>query len=279
MGCSGRLFRIVVTVLAIGLGGRAWAQAPTRTVVEPAHSEPAGRLIELYLAAVQPTPERAQRATRLLGGPAGLQNQRSVFSRGTADGLAESALGSADGLLAYFAMIRYYRTRTSDPAQVEAIARNAINVIHLADGRTASAPVADALYIHGALLAEASRALAALALPEPQLFGQWQIGDVTGTCADVVAGEIRVVEQDRLLEGVRGDRRVFYAVVGERFVFLVIDEARVAVERRTRDQIAVEYPDAERETYRAELGSQEMRFVSRTRPGCCSFRLARPSVR
>jgi hypothetical protein len=279
VGCIGWLFRVVAAVAAIGVGARVWAQPATRSVVELAHSEPAGRLFELYQAALQPSPEQARRATQLLGGPGGVQNQRTAFSRGTADGLAESALGSADGLLAYFAMMRYYRTRTSDPAQVEAIARNSINVMHLADGRTVNAPVADAVYIHGAMLAEAARALAALRLPEPDLFGQWRIADVRGTCPDVVAGDIRVVERDRLLEGVRGDRRVFYAVAGGRFVFLVIDEARAAVERRSGGRVSVEYPDAERETYRADLTSKDLRFESRTHPGRCAFMLVRPSVR
>jgi hypothetical protein len=274
-----RVIAVCLAVLGATHGAAAQAQA-TRSVIEPAYSEPAGRLIELYQAALQPTPERAQRAMQLLGGNAGIERQRGVFMRGTADGLAESAVNSADGLLAYFAMIRYYRMRANDnPAEADAIARRSINVMHLADGRTMNAPVADALYIHSTLLAEAARALAALQLPEPHLFGQWQIAGVAGTCPDVVAGAIRITEQDRLLEGVRDDRRVFYAVAGARFVYLVIDEARVAVESRVGGRPTVSYPDAERETYRADLAAKDMRFESRTHPGRCSFELVRPVVR
>jgi len=66
-------------------------------------------------------------------------------------------------------------------------------------------------------------------------------------------------------------------MVEKRACYLLIDEALRSTERRTSGRIALSYPDAERESYRADLSGKDLRFASRS--GRCAFSLARPRRR
>lgn len=264
--------------LAVSSSGAHAQLVPERKVVEPAYAEPAGRFLEIYGKTVAPTKQQLDMIQEAFGGHDKLVAERAQIRKLKPDQLAENAVRSADGLLSYFAQLRFYRAIFKDQAQYEAQVRSGKTVVRTPDG-AAEVPLLAAQFIHAETLGEAGRALKARKLPAVDFGGAWSIASVGATCEDVPSGTIQISQRDRVFEGARDGKRVFYGAIGETAAFLVVDEARTVsiVKNNETKQARMDYPDKARELYRAGLDKKEMVFNGTQRPQRCTFRLRRES--
>lgn len=268
-------FASILTFLSTGAGAQL---VPERKVIEPAYAEPAGRFLEIYGKTLAPTKQQLDLIEQAFGGHDRLLAARAATRKLKGDQVAENAVRGADGLLTYFAQLRFYRAIFKDPAQYEAQVRNGRTIVRTPEGPM-DVPLLAAQFVHAETLGDAGRALKARKLPAANFGGAWSIDSVGPTCEDIPAGAIQITQRDRVFEGVRDGKRVFYGAIGESAVFLVVDEPRTMslIKNNETKQARMDYPDKARELYKGALGKKELTFTGTQRPQRCSFRLRRGS--
>ncbi|MBI3711307.1 MAG: hypothetical protein HY246_27000 [Proteobacteria bacterium] len=275
MASVGTALLFAAVVLAIAVPGMpARAQIADRQVVEPAHSERAGQFLEIYDRTIVPSDALREMIERVFGGPERLDGQRKMLQGRNADQLAETVLRSADGLLDYFAQIRFYRIAFKDRSQFEAQVKARKNPVRLVSGDTVEMPLISAQFYHAETLSYASRTLTERGLPETTLAGHWQLTNIGSACVDIELGPVEIAQRDRIFEVVRGDARLLYGVIGESTVLAVVDEARsVAIAQQADGSRLATYPDRSRELYRATLSLADLKFAGTQRLDQCTFEL------
>lgn len=272
-----RVLCLAAIALLAGAPGPGAAQTAERQLIEPGGREAAGQLFELYSNVRAPGQLERSMVEGVFGGAEGLQGERSMLEAISSDDLADIAVRAAEGLLTYFAHVRFYRNAYKDPAKLEAQLQAAISTIYLPDGRTKPMSLILTQFYYAETFASATRILTArpATAPVPQLSGKWVISNVSSGCGAMPAGPVEITQYDRLLEVDQAKSRVLFGVIGDTGIAAVLEEPRFATLTIQNDGTQqVRYPDRLRSVYRAPISSTELSFSGKTKAEDCAFKLS-----